>query len=94
MLGVHGTGRLDLDFFTLFNREARIIPSLGYCAHEGGREMDDAAAMLAADPGIADALITHRFRSRMPHTRSASRATNPRARSGWSLNSPATNLRA
>ncbi len=61
VLGVHGTGRLDLDFFTLFNREARIIPSLGYCAHENGREMDDAAAMLAADPDIANALITHRF---------------------------------
>ena len=61
MLGVHATGRLDVDFFTLFNREARIIPSLGYCAHESGREMEDAAAMLAADPTIADALITHRF---------------------------------
>jgi 2-desacetyl-2-hydroxyethyl bacteriochlorophyllide A dehydrogenase len=61
VLGVHATGRLDVDFFTLFNREARIIPSLGYCAHESGREMEDAAAMLAADPGIAEALITHRF---------------------------------
>jgi threonine dehydrogenase-like Zn-dependent dehydrogenase len=38
VLGVHATGRLDVDFFTLFNREARIIPSLGYCAHESGRE--------------------------------------------------------
>jgi threonine dehydrogenase-like Zn-dependent dehydrogenase len=45
----------------LFNREARIIPSLGYCAREGGREMEDAAAMLAADPDIARTLITHRF---------------------------------
>ena len=61
VLGVHRTGRLDLDFFTLFNREARIIPSLGYCAHESGREMQDAAAMLAADPDIVRALITHRF---------------------------------
>jgi 2-desacetyl-2-hydroxyethyl bacteriochlorophyllide A dehydrogenase len=61
VLGVHATGRLDLDFFTLFNREARIIPSLGYCAHESGREMQDAAAMLAADPDITRALITHRF---------------------------------
>ena len=64
MLGVHATGRLDVDFFTLFNREARIIPSLGYCMNGGhgtGRGMEDAAAMLAHDPGIADALITHRF---------------------------------
>jgi 2-desacetyl-2-hydroxyethyl bacteriochlorophyllide A dehydrogenase len=61
VLGVHRTGRLDLDFFTLFNREARIIPSLGYCAHGDGREMQEAAAMLAADPDIVRALITHRF---------------------------------
>jgi 2-desacetyl-2-hydroxyethyl bacteriochlorophyllide A dehydrogenase len=61
VLGVHSTGRLDLDFFTLFNREARIIPSLGYCAHDGGREMEDAARMLADDPEIARTLITHRF---------------------------------
>lgn len=61
VVGVHGSGRLDLDFFTLFNREARIIPSLGYCAHADGREMEDAAAMLARVPDIARALITHRF---------------------------------
>ena len=39
----------------------RVVPSLGYCRHEGGREMDEAAAMLAADPEIARTLITHRF---------------------------------
>jgi threonine dehydrogenase-like Zn-dependent dehydrogenase len=38
-----------------------MVPSLGYCRHEGGREMDDAAQMLADDPGITRALITHRF---------------------------------
>ena len=61
VVGVHGSGKLELDFFTLFNREARIIPSLGYCSHAGGREMAEAAAMLAADPDIARTLITHRF---------------------------------
>ena len=45
----------------MFHREARVVPSLGYCRHEGGTEMADAAAMLAADPEIAEALITHRF---------------------------------
>ena len=45
----------------LFHKEARVIPSLGYCAHEGGREMEDAVAMLAEDPDIARTLITHRF---------------------------------
>jgi 2-desacetyl-2-hydroxyethyl bacteriochlorophyllide A dehydrogenase len=60
VLGVH-FGPVQLDWMPLFNREARIIPSLGYCAREGGREMEDAAAMLAADPDIARTLITHRF---------------------------------
>jgi threonine dehydrogenase-like Zn-dependent dehydrogenase len=46
---------------TLFQREGRLVPSLGYCHHDDRREMEDAAAMLAADPDIADALITHRF---------------------------------
>ncbi|MSO79553.1 MAG: Zn-dependent alcohol dehydrogenase [Acidimicrobiia bacterium] len=34
-----------------------------YCtsAHEGGHDLDDSAALLAADPEIANTLITHRF---------------------------------
>jgi 2-desacetyl-2-hydroxyethyl bacteriochlorophyllide A dehydrogenase len=60
VLGVH-FGPVELDWLPLFGREARIIPSLGYCAHEGGREMEDAAAMLADDPEIVRTVITHRF---------------------------------
>jgi len=32
-----------------------------YCAHDGGHDLDDAAALLAADPEVAPTLITHRF---------------------------------
>jgi 2-desacetyl-2-hydroxyethyl bacteriochlorophyllide A dehydrogenase len=60
VLGVY-TGQVSLNWLPLFNREARIIPSLGYCGHDGGREMEDAAAMLADDPEIVGTLITHRF---------------------------------
>ncbi len=60
VLGVH-FGPVQLDWMPLFHREARIIPSLGYCAYAGGREMEDAAAMVAADPDIARTVITHRF---------------------------------
>jgi 2-desacetyl-2-hydroxyethyl bacteriochlorophyllide A dehydrogenase len=60
VLGVH-MGTVELNWMPLFHREARVIPSLGYCAHEGGREMEDAAAMLADEPEIARTLITHRF---------------------------------
>ena len=60
VLGVH-FGPVQLDWMPLFHKEARVVPSLGYCAHDGGREMEDAAAMLADDPDIARTLITHRF---------------------------------
>jgi 2-desacetyl-2-hydroxyethyl bacteriochlorophyllide A dehydrogenase len=60
VLGVH-FGPVQLDWLPLFNKEARVIPSLGYCAHDGVREMEEAAAMLAEDPDIARTLITHRF---------------------------------
>jgi 2-desacetyl-2-hydroxyethyl bacteriochlorophyllide A dehydrogenase len=58
--GVH-LGTVELDWMPLFHREARVIPSLGYCRHEDGREMEHAAAMLADDPEIARTLLTHRF---------------------------------
>jgi 2-desacetyl-2-hydroxyethyl bacteriochlorophyllide A dehydrogenase len=60
VLGVH-FGPVQLDWMPLFHKEARVVPSLGYCAHDGGREMEDAVAMLADDPEIARTLITHRF---------------------------------
>jgi threonine dehydrogenase-like Zn-dependent dehydrogenase len=54
-------GPVELDWMPLFHHEARLIPSLGYCAHGDIREMDEAAAMLAEDPTIAQTVITHRF---------------------------------
>jgi 2-desacetyl-2-hydroxyethyl bacteriochlorophyllide A dehydrogenase len=60
VLGVH-LGPVQLDWMPLFHREARLIPSLGYCAHDGIREMEEAAAMLAAEPEVARTVITHRF---------------------------------
>lgn len=60
VLGVH-VGPLQLDWMPLFHREAQLVPSLGYCAHDGVREMEDAAAMLADDPDIISTVITHRF---------------------------------
>lgn len=55
------TAPIEVDWMTLFQKEARMIPSLGYCTHEGRREMDDVAQMLADDPDIARTVITHRF---------------------------------
>jgi 2-desacetyl-2-hydroxyethyl bacteriochlorophyllide A dehydrogenase len=60
VLGVH-FGPVQLDWMPLFHREARLIPSLGYCSHDGVREMEEAAALLADEPEIARTVITHRF---------------------------------
>jgi 2-desacetyl-2-hydroxyethyl bacteriochlorophyllide A dehydrogenase len=60
VLGVH-LGKMELDWMPLFHREARVIPSLGYCRHDDGREMEHAVAMLADEPEITRALVTHRF---------------------------------
>lgn len=44
-----------------FMKEVRSVPALGYCRHEGGRDFDDAAQLLASTPTLVDALVTHRF---------------------------------
>jgi threonine dehydrogenase-like Zn-dependent dehydrogenase len=60
VLGVH-VGTVEVNWTPLFHREARLLPSLGYCRHDGVREMEQAAAMLADDPEIVRSVITHRF---------------------------------
>ncbi len=60
ILGVHAAG-FEPPFLPMFMKEVRIVPSMAYCGEAGDRDVDRAAAMLAADPGIAEALVTHRF---------------------------------
>ena len=61
VLGVHTGATVSLPWHTLFMREASVVPSLGYCAHDGRPEMVDVAEMLAEDPEIPRTVITHRF---------------------------------
>lgn len=60
ILGVH-YGSLDVSYLLMLSKEAKLIASMGYCSHEGGRDMQQAAEMLTARREIADVLITHRF---------------------------------
>lgn len=53
--GLRGPG------FPFTAKELRLVGSFAYCRHGSGRDMDDAAAVLAAEPTIADVMITHRF---------------------------------
>ena len=59
--GVFGSELLPLPFLPAFLKEAAAVPSMAYCRHDAGRDVDDAAAMLAAHPEIVDTLVTHRF---------------------------------
>ena len=42
-------------------KELTVVPASMYGRHGGGRDIDAAAALLAARPEIADAIITHRL---------------------------------
>jgi 2-desacetyl-2-hydroxyethyl bacteriochlorophyllide A dehydrogenase len=42
-------------------KEVRILPSFAYSARDGIRDVDRAAAVLAANPALATSMITHRF---------------------------------
>ena len=44
-----------------FIKEIRTVPSMGYCRRNGRRDFEEAAAMLASNPDLVDALVTHRF---------------------------------
>jgi threonine dehydrogenase-like Zn-dependent dehydrogenase len=37
------------------------VPSLGFCRHDGRKDNESGADMLAQCPELADSLITHRF---------------------------------
>ena len=41
--------------------EVSLIPASTYGHHHGRREFLDAVDILVADPGIADAVVTHEF---------------------------------
>lgn len=60
VLGTH-MGLMPVPGVPALLKELRIIPTITYNRHEHGRDVDDAAALLGAEPAIASALITHRF---------------------------------
>ena len=62
-MGVLGVFPPDVQWpqMLCFMKEVRSVPALGYCKHDGGRDFDDAAKLLASTPHLVDALVTHRF---------------------------------
>ena len=60
LLGV-SAGILAVPGVATLVKEITWVGSMGRCRHDGVRESDEAAALLAAHPEIARTLITHRF---------------------------------
>jgi threonine dehydrogenase-like Zn-dependent dehydrogenase len=60
VLGLHG-GLLPVPGIPALLKELRVVPTITYNRYEGGRDVDDAAQILASDPVIAATMITHRF---------------------------------
>ncbi len=60
LLGV-STAPLQVPGVDTLVKEITWIGSMGRCRHDGVRESDESAALLAARPEIAATLITHRF---------------------------------
>jgi threonine dehydrogenase-like Zn-dependent dehydrogenase len=58
-LGVYGDIRWPMQ--EAFMKEVALRASLGYCGHHGRREFAESADLLAAQPELAQMLITHRF---------------------------------
>ncbi len=54
-------GPLNLPGFLVMLKELRLQPSSMYSRHSAGRDIEGAAALLAADPEIPRTLITHRL---------------------------------
>jgi 2-desacetyl-2-hydroxyethyl bacteriochlorophyllide A dehydrogenase len=46
---------------TLLGKEVRLVPAFTYGHHHGRREFEEAAAILASEPNVADAIVTHRL---------------------------------
>jgi L-iditol 2-dehydrogenase len=60
LLATYWSG-LTLPGFALCLKEIRVVPASMHGRHGVARDVDVAAALLAARPEVADALITHRF---------------------------------
>lgn len=52
---------LHIDGMEFALNELTLVPASAHGGHQGARDVDTAAALLASTPTIADALITHRF---------------------------------
>jgi 2-desacetyl-2-hydroxyethyl bacteriochlorophyllide A dehydrogenase len=60
LLGVY-YGQLPIPAVPLLVKELTCIPAMAYGRHDGVREVEEAAALLATNPDVGRTLLTHRF---------------------------------
>jgi threonine dehydrogenase-like Zn-dependent dehydrogenase len=60
VLGVFAPGT-PFPYLDALLKEVRVVSSICYCRYDGGRDFDDAAGLLAREPEIGRAVISHRF---------------------------------
>jgi threonine dehydrogenase-like Zn-dependent dehydrogenase len=61
LLGSYWEGAVPMPLMAACMKEVDLVPAAMYSRSGPSRDVDVAAAILAADPGIAQALVTHRF---------------------------------
>jgi threonine dehydrogenase-like Zn-dependent dehydrogenase len=61
IVGLYWDGDVPMPGLAFCMKEVRLIASMMYGSHSGGRDFDDAARLLTVRPEIAPTLITHRF---------------------------------
>jgi threonine dehydrogenase-like Zn-dependent dehydrogenase len=61
VVGTYWDGDLGRAGMALCSKEVTLIPAFMYSRHGDVRDIDEAAAVLAARPDVGDAIITHRF---------------------------------
>ena len=54
-------GPVALPGLTMCLKQVSLCPTTLYGRHAGGRDVDNAAALLATTPGLAPTIVTHRF---------------------------------
>lgn len=61
LLGIYPPAGITFPALPLMMKEARVITSTAYCFNSERNDFATAAAFLAANPGVVEAIVTHRY---------------------------------
>jgi threonine dehydrogenase-like Zn-dependent dehydrogenase len=61
LLGIYPPGGIMFPALPLMMKEARVITSTAYCFNSHRNDFAGAAAFLAGNPDVVEAIVTHRY---------------------------------